>query len=227
MTAWINSSQAFLLGLLAIGGLVFVARASRWERPQRAEFYLCGWLAAALILHTARSHPHFERYYLFAVPCLGIPACAGLYAAGSRLFLSDRRFWPVALVGMIAFLGLAKSLYEEREATNWYNMEAIADKVREVTPQQGMLLADELTYFLTRHPPPSGMELADSHKLDFPAPRAAELHVISRAELDRQMKSGVFDTIETWEEEDRIVALGLRRLYPHNTEVQQAHIFWH
>jgi hypothetical protein len=226
MTAWLDSSQAFLLGLLAVGGLLFVARSSRWERAQRAEFYLCGWLAAALIVHIANGHPNFERYYLFTVPFLGVLAGAGLYAAGSRLVAPDRPFWPVALVSVLVCLGLAKSLYDEREDFSWRDVEAIARQVNEVTPPHAVLLADELTYFASRHAPPSGMELADSHKLDLPPAFAAELHVISRTELDRRIKAGVFDTVETWETEDRIAALGLPRLYANRVEVAEGNIFW-
>jgi hypothetical protein len=226
MAAWLDSSQAFLLGLLAVGGLLFVARRSQWRHEQRAEFYLCGWLAAALIVHIASGHPNFERYYLFAVPFLGILASAGLYAAGSRLVAPDRPFWPVAVVSILVCLGLAKSLYDEREDFNWRDVEAIARKVNEVTPPQAALLADELTYFVSRHGPPSGMELADSHKLDFPAGRAAELHVISRAELERRIQAGAFDTVETWDTADRIAALGLPRLYTHRVEVAEANLFW-
>jgi len=226
MTAWLDSSQAFLLGLLAVGGLLFVARRSQWPRAQRAEFYLCGWLGAALIVHIASGHPNFERYYLFTVPFLGILACAGLYAAGSRLVAPDRPFWPVAAMSFLVCLGLAKSLYDEREDFTWGDVEAITQKVSEVTPPQAALLADELTYFVSRHPPPSGLELADSHKLDLPPAFAAELHVISRAELDRRTKAGVFDTVETWDTEDRIAALGLPRLYTRRVEVAEANIFW-
>ena len=46
MLAWIDSSQALLLVLLAAAGLLFVWKRRPWDRGRRAEFYLCAWLAA-------------------------------------------------------------------------------------------------------------------------------------------------------------------------------------
>src|SRR3989442_13746887 len=161
------------------------------------------------MVHIASAHPNFARYSLFVVPFLGMLACAGLYSAGSRLLAPDRPFWPVTVVSFLACLGLAKSLFDQREDMTWHDMEAIARKVDEVTAPRAVLLASELTYFVSRREPPSGMELSDSHKLELPPALAAELHVISRSELDHRIRSRFFDTVESWEDEDRIQALGL------------------
>jgi hypothetical protein len=98
--------------------------------------------------------------------------------------------------------------------------------VKEVTPPQAVLLADEPTYCVTRHVPPTGLELADSHKLDFPPAMARDLHVIPQKELDRQIKAGAFDTIEISDDDTRVDTLGLRKLYAHSAKVDDYDIFW-
>src|SRR5258708_21789638 len=45
LTSWIDSSQAFLLLLLSVASLVFVAYRTGWRQRQRPEFYLCTCLA--------------------------------------------------------------------------------------------------------------------------------------------------------------------------------------
>ena len=224
--AWIDAPQALLLGSLAIAGLLFVRKRSGWERPQRREFYLCAWLALALMAHISTATPTFRRYYLLAVPFLAILACAGLCDVGSRLSAPDRPWWPVLIVSLITGLCLAKSLVEGRNDLSWRGVEGIAAKVKEVTPPQAVLLADEPTYFVTRHVPPSGLELEDSHKLDFPPAVARELHVIPRKELDRQIKAGVFDVVEISDDDARVDELGLRKMYSHSAEVEDMDIFW-
>jgi hypothetical protein len=95
-----------------------------------------------------------------------------------------------------------------------------------VTPPNAVLFADELTYFVTRHVPPSGMELADSHKLEFPPVVAREYHVIPLKEVDRQIQAGVFDVIEMSDDDERVDKLGLRKMYAHSAQVEDTDIFW-
>ena len=64
-----------------------------------------------------------------------------------------------------------------------------------MTAPDGLILSDEPIYFITRRPPPSGMELADSHKLEFPPARApVPLHLVPNSEVIRQIKAGRFQT---------------------------------
>jgi hypothetical protein len=226
LTAWIIFAEPLLVAMLASYGLLFV-RKSGWQRPERREFYLCGCLALALVLHISIALPTFAWYFLFSAPFLGILACAGLYAAGSRLVAPDHLFRPVLVTIILSCLCLAKAQFDVRNDFTWRNAERIAAKVKQVTPPNAVLLSDEPTYFLTRHEPPSGMELSDSHKLDFPPSLAAKLHVVPQAELDRRIKAGVFDVIETDEDEDKIQQLGLRKLYSHSEKINDdAEVFW-
>ncbi len=225
-SAWIDSPQALMLGLLALAGLLFVWKQSGWNRAARREFYLCGWLAVALMAHISTALPTFTRYYLLATPFLSILAGAGLYAVGSRLAAPDRPFWPALVVCLISFLCLARALYEGRDDYSWHDAEKTAAKVKEVTSPGAALLSDEHVYFITRHPPPSGSELEDSHKLDFPPAVAAQFHVVPQKELERRIKAGTYDTIETNDDEGQIDKLGLHKLYPHSADIGDEHVFW-
>jgi MYXO-CTERM domain-containing protein len=224
--AWIGSPQAWMLGLLALAGLFFIRKRSGWEPAQRREFYLCAWLAITLMLHISTATPTFRRYYLLAVPFLAILACAGLYDVGSRLGSPDRPWIPVLIVCLLTGACLTKRLTEGWDDFSWYTVERIAAKVNAVTPAQAVLYADEPTYAVTRHVPPSGLELADSHKLDFPPAVAHEFHVIPQKEMDRQLKAGVFDVIEMSDDDARVEKLGFAKMYAHTAEVDDYDIFW-
>jgi len=227
MAAWIDSSQALLLGLLAAAGLLFIVFRSQWDRPLRAQFYLCGWLALALWAHISTLHPNFPQYFILLVPFLSILASVGLYSIGSRLYHPDEPFWPVLIYGVLLSLGLAKGQYEEREDFTWQDFQEIATKVDQVTPPNVPLLADEHVYFLTRRPPPSGMELRDSHKLELPSTLADSMHIVPESELDRRIKAGVFSTVEACSfSDEKIEALGLARLYSQKAEIADCSIFW-
>ena len=226
MAAWLDSSQALMLGLLAVAGLLFIRFRSEWNRERRAEFYLCGWLTLGVAAIICKAHPTFERYFLLVVPFLAILAAAGLYAIGSRMVGADRPFWPVLTFGVLLAMGLGKSLYDGREDFSWHDVEEVASKVDEVTPPGGLLLADENVYFVTHRLPPSGMELADSHRLELPPALAGTMHIASRAALDERIKAGEFSTVEMCEDDEKYEALGLRRLYAQHFETDNCAVFW-
>jgi hypothetical protein len=227
MASWIDSSQALLLGLLAIAGLLFITFRSEWDRPRKAEFYLCAWLALALWAQISSAHPHFPQYFILVVPFLGVLASVGLYSVASRMYHPDRPFLPILVYGVLLSLGLAKSLYDERDDFTWADVEEIARKVDQVTPPNAPLYADESVYFVTGRRPPSGMELRDSHKLELPAPLAEEMHIVNGSELDRRIKAGVFSTVETCTfPEEKIKALGLSKLYSNHAEFDECSVFW-
>jgi hypothetical protein len=226
MASWLDSSQALLLGLLAASGLLFTRFRSDWNRQRRSEFYLCGWLALAVAAIICSAHPMFERYFLLTVPFLGILAAVGVYAIGSRMIFADRPLLPVLAVEVLLAMGLAKSLYDGRDDFSWHDVEEVASKVGQVTPPGGLLLADENVYFVTRRPPPSGMEQADSHRLEFPPEFARTMHIISRADLDQRIKAGEFTTVEMCEDDETYEALGLRRLYARHFETNNCAVFW-
>jgi hypothetical protein len=109
---------------------------------------------------------------------------------------------PVLALGLLSLLGLAKSLYEHRDTYSWQTIEQIATQVDQVTPAGAPLWADEFIYFLTRRPPPAGMEFRYSHKLELPAAEAASLHILPDSQLKREVAAEVFSTIATCEDTD-------------------------
>jgi len=223
LTSWIDSGQALTLLLLAICGLLFVKYRSAWPP---ADFYLCACLAIALAAEVSTAHPTFSRYYLLTVPFLAIPAVAGLYAIGSRVFAPGRPWWPVLAALLIAGLGCAKTIYGRHDMYTWGDYEDIARKVAKVTPPGGVLFADDHVYFMLHRNPPPGLEFAYSHKLTLPAAQAAALHILPQSEVDRQLSSGRYRTVYICEDDETYDRLGLPKLYPHKEEIEDCALFW-
>jgi len=226
LTSWIDCGPALLLLLLSAGGLLFIYFRSEWEAQRNAELYLCAWLSVALAAYISSVLPTFARYYIFTVPFLAILAVAGIYAAGSSLYTLERPWPPVLVLILLLSFGLAKSLYEHRDNMVWPDLEKAARKVNEVTTPRQRLFADEAIYFLTRHDPPSGMEMENSHKFNFPPPLLALLHLIPQAELDRQVKAGAFNTLETCEDQDDVEAHGYAKVYAKKAAAGDCTVFW-
>jgi hypothetical protein len=251
LASWLESSQALVLGLLAIAGLVYVVKVVRggaaahpistgpatdpatgeplpstaWDRTHRAEFYLCAWLALAEVIHISRAHPTFPRYFLLLVAPLSILAVAGLYVVGSRLGRPDRPWWAVAPTIVLVLLGTAKATYDERDNLHWSDLLKIANKVKEVTPPGGAVLADEQIYFLSGRTPPEGLEHRDSHKLKLDPVLSKKLHVMPKDELKKRVAAGAYATVQSCEDED-ITAWGLDDLFAHNAEFEDCKVFW-
>ena len=221
---WIDHSPALILVLLAAGGLLFV-RKSGWDRTVKAEFYLCGLLALIETIHLLNAHPTFTRYFLFTVPFLTIVASAGVCAYCAKLASSSRPRAAVIIVCCIMVISVGKRLFQDRDDMAWADVEAIAAKVNQVTPPGAPLYADEGVYFAGRRTPLPGMEYNDSHKLTMSADQAASLHIMRHEELDHMVRSGVFRTIETCED-DEIDKYGLDTLYSNKEKISDCTVFW-
>jgi hypothetical protein len=225
LSSWIDSGQALLIGVLAVSGLVYIARRSAWPAAMKAEFYLSAWLAAALAVEAGSAHPTFPQYFLFAVPFLAILAAVGLYAIASRVLEPEKPLWAVLPVVLLMVLGLGKSLYDWRQAGDWSGYERLARKIDEVTPRNALLFADEPIYFLTRRAPPPGLEMAYSHKIDLGPTENALLHIVTISELQRQLQSGMFATAYSCFEDD-IRRYDLANLYRQRVDLEDCSIFW-
>lgn len=226
LMSWIDSGQALALGLLAVAGLVYIAWRSQWPATLKAQFYLCAWLAAALSAEVGLAHPTFPRYFVLAVPFLAILAAVGLYAIASRVWEADQPRWAVVAVGVIMLLGLGKALYDRDQVSDhWASYERMAKKIDEVTPREALLFADEPIYFLTRRVPPPGLELTNSHKVDLGPQENALLHILTEADVKREVTSGMFATAYSCDEDD-IKDYGLANLYRQRVDMENCSIFW-
>lgn len=226
LTSWLYSPTAFLLGLLSVLGLWFVARKSGWKHSIRAEFYLCGWLALAMAAELCATHPTFPSYFVLITPFLAIPAAAGLYAIAARIH-GPLRAWLVPVLAVMLSLGLAKSLREDRNKLAWRDMEALARKVDEVTPPHATLWADEQVYFLTRRAPAEGTEFSYAEVIDLPEAAALPLHILSDRALDREAAEGRFSTVSTCEDQDVIETLNLPHLFRQQAPAgRRCKVFW-
>jgi hypothetical protein len=223
LTSWIDSGQALTLILLAVCGLLFIKYRSGWAR---SEFNLCACLTLALAAEISTAHPTFARYYLLTVPFVAIPAVAGLYAIGSRVFEPDRPWWPVLVAVLIAALGCARTIYDRRDMYTWGDYADIARKVAKVTPAGGLIYADDHVYFMLHRKPPAGLEFYYSHKLKLPPAQEAALHIVPQAEVDRQLSSGMYSTVYICEDDDTYDKLGLPKMYPHKEEIEDCTLFW-
>lgn len=226
LLSWVNSAQALLLGLIGVAGILFIRFESSWKKEERGEFYLCGWLALALGFHVSSAHPTFQRYYVFTMPFVVILVAAGMYFLTTKLW-ADRPFWPVFAFGVIFSLELAKALEDRDTNLHWPDLEQIAAKVDQVTPPNGVILSDEQVYFITHRPPPTGMELADSHKLEFPMDRAKRLHLVPESEVIKQVKAGRFSTVVNCDKNYKLTDTDLLKLYAnHQAFYDTCNVFW-
>lgn len=223
--SWVDSPQALILGTLTAAGLWFIARKSSWDAAMRTEFYLCGWLSLALGLYISTAHPTFAQYYLFTLPFLAILSSVGLLALGGHL-LPARPHWLAFGVCVVTCMGLAKELYDRRDDQSWPSLEHVARKVNEVTPAGATLYADEQTYFLTKRTPPPGNEYISSHKLRLPPALSKIVHIVPQPTFDEQIMAGVFDTVETCDDEDWIKKRKLNEIYKQKAEINDCAVFW-
>ena len=226
LASWINSGSALLLILLAACGLLFIRFRSRWDAAVKAEFYLCAWLSVAIAAYLFYVRPTFERYFVFAVPFVAILAVAGVYFLATTLYRQDRPLLPLTVLVFLLSVALGKSLDDKRDVLTWPELEKLADKVSQVTSPGQALYADEAIYFLTRHSPPSGMEMMDAHKFDFPPGGLRSLHLISQIELDRLVQARTFDTLETCETQEDIAQRGYAKLYSKSSYISDCFVFW-
>ncbi len=225
LSAWVDSGPALLLGLLAIAGLLFVARKMNWPGAVKREFYLCAWMAGAMALEIGSAHPTFSWYFVLTVPFLAILGVVGLEGTASRLYRPDRPLWPATLLTIVLALGLARALYDDSSEMNWPTMQTIAQKVLEVTPAGGSVWAGEQFFFLTHRTPPDGMEFQAAQRLDMPMSDAEPLHILPARELQRRVHSGFYDTVENCDDK-RIEELGLADLYQNSQEIDTCTVFW-
>ena len=160
LTAWTRDPQSLLLGLLAIFGVVYIAKRSSWTREHRAEFYLCGWLALGIAAELAFAHPTFRRYFCLGNSLFGNPRGSGAVVISSRVLQLKDPFWPVFHPCVISMWARWRATISRailmrtpgRITRPWQ------ENCLEVTPAGKQIFTDEKLYFLIKRRPPSGME---------------------------------------------------------------------
>lgn len=232
LTAWLNSAQGLLLVLLAAVGLLFLGERSEWDTRRRAEFSLCAWLTGGLGVYLATPYPTYPQYFVLMTPFLAILASVGAYAIGSRVWTSGRPRWLVlALLGLFT-LGLAKSAYQQRQyfVPYWQEIEEFAQEINQVTPNDGLVYADEAIYFAARRLPPHGLENSNAFELRLPPAFAASLHVVSQSQVDEWLREGYFATAWIEANDPKVESLHLPRLYARSRKLRcytgDCYIFW-
>jgi hypothetical protein len=70
------------------------------------------------------------------------------------------------------------------------------------------------------------MEYADTHKLHLSNELEAELHIFPKEELTRRVKAGIFDTIATCDDDDKLTEEPLPGVYQQKTKVGDCTVFW-
>jgi uncharacterized membrane protein HdeD (DUF308 family) len=225
LSDWLASTQALIIGLLAIAGLLYLWKNRLRNRTRRAELNLVAWLSIGMGLYIATAHPTFGRYFVFMIPFTAVLAAVGLYSVGSRLAAPDRPFWPAAVAIGLITLSLGKALFDDRASEQWKDYQEIANKVKQVTPPHKLYFADELVYFLLHQIPPTGMEFSYSRKLQLPADQEQLYHIISNAEFKKQIAAGRFYTVENCKD-DVIDEFKLDDLFPNRKDIGNCSVYW-
>ncbi len=226
LTGWLSDSQALLMGLLAVFGAFYISKRSTWSSHQRAEFYLCGWMALAIGAELAIAHPTFSRYFCLLVPFAAILALPGLYALGDRVMGPGKPFWPVFFVSLICIASLARDLCIDRSDSNrWQEYEAATRKLLQVTPPGKQFFAEEQMYFLSKRRPPSGMEFSYSHELKLSAIQLAKLHITSIETQKRELTDGTFASAATCSS-DLVEDYALNKIFHQKEDMRGCTVYW-
>jgi 4-amino-4-deoxy-L-arabinose transferase-like glycosyltransferase len=227
LTELLNSGQFMLLVIFAGMGLLFVFGQTQWEVEQKAEFFLCFWLAAGLGLFLISARITYPQYFILLVPFLSILASVGIVSAASWLRPPGRSAWLVPGVLVLFVAGLPWWLSQQRNRLTWPQLMEVARAVNYITPQDGLIWADAMIYFAAQRIPLSGLEHFDSHKLRFSPEESASLHVVPRADLYDWIAAGRFATVATcFATEDWIDESGMRKIYTKRTTINGCDIFW-
>ena len=226
MSAWLDSTQALALLLLAVAAWWFLRR-PECDRRLRAEFYLSGWLALGLGAEVGLAHPTFARYFVLAVPFLAILAPAGFYEIVTRLRgAPSGPLVPVLLLCLLTAMGAGRAIYDNGEVYRWKDLQKVAAKIRQITPVDAPLYASEPLYFLLHTMPPEGMQFAYSRDLDLPPAQSAQLHIVRERDMDLRVKAGEFAAAAVCMDQDTVDRLKLSSLYRKTVEVEYCNVFW-
>ena len=218
-----DSAQNVLLLLLAGIGLKLETRAG--DRLAD-ELRLCAMIAGALAVFAAVTRPTFEQYFAIAIPFVAIPASIGAVRVVPMLMETrTQRTLTTLLIALPFLITPARLLHRlaggDRET--WPALELVAAHINRVTPAGGLVWTDQILYAAAQRVPPSGLET--SVRLTLAPSEAQLMHVMSRADEDRWVRSGQFDTTCICDGPHRIEYLGLRTLYKQSVKLPYPGIY--
>jgi hypothetical protein len=222
---WVESPHAMVLALLVLFGLIFLAR-NPVPVALRRELHLCLWLSMVESLYLLYVRPTFSRYYLFVVPFVVIISIIGLYYAGTVIGRPDKPRWIMLMLIALLSVGVGRTLNGGKGDYRWSDWVKLGKKVDEVTHSGAILGADEAVYFITRRTPPSGLEYDDTHKLRLSNELSEQLHVFSKEDQEKRIKSGYYDTLATCEDEDKADKDNLSGIYKQTTKIGDCAVYW-
>ena len=212
LTGFLDSVQGLILVSLVAAGAM-VARGRR-------DLLLCASVLAFSSVYLATAHPTFAQYFVVEIPFAAVLAAAGL----EELYERYPRRWPAGAVAALMILTAARAVAGEGDDMSWADLQPVADAVAKLTTPQTRLYADDPIYFLTGRMPPPGMEWGSGHKVDLPSVEACYFHVLTQAELDRQIKAGDFALLQTCDE-DLVNRLGLDEIYGSKQTIGDCFVF--
>ncbi len=225
LTSWVDCGQTLLLCGLASAAILYFRKYKRGDQRFRDEFWLAVAMAAALLLYISTAHPTFSRYYIVGLPFYAMVAAPGLMIVGGRLLSDQRRFWAAGALSALLLLSLTRTLFDDRDSATWQRYDDIANAIKKVSPPGARIFADEHVYFLLHRLPPPGLEFSYSHKVELPAKEAAFLHIIPAKELEKQVESGYYATVETCDD-DKIDDWNLVDKFKQRKEISDCSVFW-
>ncbi len=230
---WLGTTQGLLLILMAALGLLFLDERDEWAPAERAELFLCGWLAGGLGVFLSCTYPVWKQYFILVIPFLGILAAMGVYGLGTRVWVSSGRpAWLALSVVLLFTLGLARPAISMGQnlqfvSKRWQHVEAIARAVNEVTPaEQDVYCYDEFVFFVSGRIPPTGLENSFSRDVQLPLRLAELLRVRSPDQLDQDLAAGRFATVVVEYDDPKVEAFELPHRYAGHTRIGTVEIFW-
>jgi 4-amino-4-deoxy-L-arabinose transferase-like glycosyltransferase len=232
VTAWLDSTQGLLLGLLALVGVAFFLSGQRKPDDRlRTECQLCGLIALCLSAYLCLPHPTFPQYFILLIPFLTILAASGLYAIGTQMYPRVHPIWLMLItLALFGFEG-AKSVRQqvwspESTYSTWSECEQIAQLINRVIPQNCPIYCDDgAVYFAAKRIPPSGLENNYSFSLNLPPDLAERLHILPQREIDNLVAKGHFGSVIAWSPM-QAESLRLRDLYKNEKDFHGHLAFW-
>lgn len=231
LISWFQSTQAMILCLLSLLGMLFLGEFGGQNEYIRREFTLCGWLIFSLGLFASIAFPTFQQYYIFTVPFLSILASIGAYAISSRIL---PRFPKILLVLVFIVIFTFDSIYMAHQYSlfgkymigDWKKVEDIADAVSNVANRGRPVYASEAVYFAGQIMPEVGLENSFTALLPSNVANIPQLHIISQSKIDDLLRLGYYGVIVIDNDDERVFSLGLDRLYRFREELHGKLIFW-